>query len=337
MEENLREIQEYGFCLLFIGDRSLRVGGKVCDTHKRSADGAQHGQYHPAHADAASGFRILGGAKRHETHDNMRLTEVSQTPGKRRGDTDNRGSSKEIECIGLGVRDSINNGVSTAHIGHGDDRHGNQCSNHQQALHHIGVGCSHEPAEESVEHGDTGDEKHTGEVVLVEGRLEEFTAGDHAGRDVEGEEDEDNNARNDSQQVLFIVQSVTEEHGDGHGIASDFGVAAQTGRNHLPVDPCSNCQTDSHPRIGFREPRKINNPGQTHQEPAGHICGACRESRDGGGELSSSKHIVVKVVIFTVCPQTNHNHGDKVNRQCDDLERTVGHLSFLSSGWDSVT
>ena len=31
-------------------------------------------------------------------------------------------------------------------------------------------------AEEGVEHGDTGDKKHTGEVILVEGRLEEFTA-----------------------------------------------------------------------------------------------------------------------------------------------------------------
>ena len=223
------------------------MGRKVGYAHERRADGAYHGQEHPAHADATPGFCILGGAQRHETHNNMRLPEIAQAPGERRSDADKRSSREKSQGVGANVGDGICDVVESAHIGNSHDRHGNQCGEHQQALHHIGVGGAHKAAEEGVEHGDTGDEKHTGEVVLVEGRLEEFTASNHAGGDVEGEEDEDNNACENTQNIVLIVQSVAEEHRDGHGIASDFGVGTQAGRNIFPVDPCADCQTDSNP------------------------------------------------------------------------------------------
>ena len=247
MEENLREIQEDCLRTFLIGERNFGVGCKVGYAHERRADGAYHGQEHPAHTDATPGFRILGSAQRHETHDNMRLSEIAQAPGERRSDADKRSSREKSQGVGANVGDGIRDVVESAHIGNSHDRHGNQCGEHQKTLHHIGVGSTHKAAEESVEHGDTGDEKHTGEVILVEGRLEEFTASNHAGGDVEGEEDEDNNACKNTQNIVFIVQSVAEEHGDGHGIASDFGVAAQTGGDEFPVNPCADCQTDSNP------------------------------------------------------------------------------------------
>ena len=51
-----------------------------------------------------------------------------------------------------------------------------------------------------------------------------------------------------------------------------------------------------------------------------------------GGELPPTQHIIVKVVIFTVCPQPDHDHGDEIDRQRDDLESTIGHFSPYFGG-----
>ena len=80
MEENLREVQEDRLSGFRVGEGGLGVACKVCDTHERAAQCTEHGQNHPADADAAAGLSVCGGAHRHESHDNVRLTEVAQTP-----------------------------------------------------------------------------------------------------------------------------------------------------------------------------------------------------------------------------------------------------------------
>ena len=81
MEEDLREVQEHGLCGFGVGEGRFGVACKVRDTHECAAECTEHGQNHPADADAAAGLCVGGGAHCHEAHDDVRLAEVSQTPG----------------------------------------------------------------------------------------------------------------------------------------------------------------------------------------------------------------------------------------------------------------
>ena len=181
MEQNLGEVQEDRLSGFRVGEGCLRVACKVCDTHECAAQCAEHGQDHPADADAAAGLSVCGGAQRHETHDNVRLAEVAQTPCEGRNDTGEGGACEEAQRIGAYLADGLNHGAHAAEVNNGDDGNGNECCEHEQALNHVGVGCAHEAAEEGVEHGDACQQEHTGVVFLSEGGLEEQTAGHHAG------------------------------------------------------------------------------------------------------------------------------------------------------------
>ena len=272
MEQNLGEVQEDRLSGFGVGEGCLGVACKVCDTHERAAQCAEHGQDHPADADAAAGLSVRGGAHRHESHDNVRLAEVAQTPREGRNDTGEGGACEDAQCVGAYLADGLNHRAHAAEVNNGDDGNGNECCEHEQALNHVGVGCAHEAAEEGVEHGDACQQEHTGVVFLSEGGLEEQAAGHHAGGDVEGEEHQNHDAGDDAQHALGVMEAVAQEDGDGHGVACYFGVATQSRCHELPVAPCADGQTDGEPCLG--EAAEVDGAGQTHEEPTGHIGGA---------------------------------------------------------------
>ena len=225
MEEDLREVQEHGFCGFGVGEGRLGVACKVCDAHERAAQCTEHGQDHPADTDAAAGLSVCGGAHRHESHDNVRLAEVAQTPRKGRNNTGEGGAREDAQRVGAYLADGLNHGAHAAEVNDGDDRNGDQRCEHEQTLNHVGVGCAHEAAEERVEHGDACQQEHTGVVFLTEGGLEEQTAGHHTGGDVEGEEHQNHDTGDDAQHALGVLEAVAQEDGDGHCVACYFGVA----------------------------------------------------------------------------------------------------------------
>ena len=115
-KQNLREVQEHGLCGFGVGEGCLGVACKVCDTHERAAQCAEHGQNHPADADAAAGLSVRGGAHCHESHDNVRLAEVAQTPCEGRNDTGEGGACEEAECVGAYLADGLNHGAHAAEV-----------------------------------------------------------------------------------------------------------------------------------------------------------------------------------------------------------------------------
>ena len=160
-------------------------------------------------------------------------------------------------------------------------------------------------------------------VLLAEGGLEEAAARHHAGGDVEGEEHQNHDAGDDAQHALGVLQTVAEEDWNGHGVTGNLGVATQSRCHELPVAPRTDGQTDGEPSLG--EAAEVDGAGQTHEEPTGHVGCASRESGDGGGELSSTQHVVVEAVVLAIGPQADRDHGDKIYRQRDDLVGTRGH------------
>ena len=160
-------------------------------------------------------------------------------------------------------------------------------------------------------------------VFLAEGGLEEQAAGHHTGGDVEGEEHQNHDTGDDAQHTLGVLEAVAQEDGDGHCVTGNFGVATQSRCHELPVAPRTDGQADGEPSLG--EAAEVDGAGQAHEEPAGHVGCASRECGDGGGELSSTQHVVVEAVVLAIGPQADRNHGDKIYRQRDDLVCTRGH------------
>ena len=137
-------------------------------------------------------------------------------------------------------------------------------------------------------------------VLLTEGGLEEAAARNHTRGDVEGEEDQNHDTRDDAQHALGVLQAVAEEDRNGHGVTGNLGVATQSRCHELPVAPRADGQANGKPCLG--EAAEVDGTGQAHEEPAGHVGGASRESGDGGGELSPTQHVVVEAVVLAIGP-----------------------------------
>src|SRR5699024_2840574 len=176
-------------------------------------------------------------------HDDMGLAEVPQAPSQRRdhGEVGTAGpegfAAEEAEETGIDVRDVVDHGRRAAGVDDGDDRYGDEGGEHQQPLGNIGQRRAQESAEERVDHGDGGDEEHSAEVVEAEAGFEELAGGDHARRDVEREEHEDDDSAEDAQQPGTVLEALLEEAGNRDRVTGLLRERAQARGHDLPIDP----------------------------------------------------------------------------------------------------
>ena len=327
VEEDLAQQQEDGFRVV---DLLGRVPGEVDDAHQCRDDRAEGGQGHPADADAAGGLGLAGGAQRHEAHDDVRLAEVAEAPG--RGGEDRHGgkeavgsveAGEQVQRIGVDGVQLVGEVAEAAHLDDGDDRHGNQGREHQQALGHVGERCAEEPAEERVEQGDADDDEHAREVVPAERGLEELAGGDHAGGDVEGEERQDDQRGGDAQEVAVVLEALLEEARDGDRVLRDLRVGAQSRGHELPVQPRAEGQADRDP--GLDQAVEVDGAGQAHEQPAGHVGGAGGQGCHAGLQAAAREHVVVDVVGAFVGEVADGQHRRQVHGNGYQLEGLFRH------------
>ena len=223
MEEQLTQRDEDGLrvrqpALVVLVDGHTDDGG---------AGSAQNGEEHPADPDGAAGDGLLGAADGHEPDDDMRLTEVAQPPGQCRDDADQRcGRPPGGPVVGIDLGDCLDEVGHSAQVHDSDDGHHDQCRHHHEPLNEVGVGHGQEPADERVDHRDGGDDDHAQAVVHPEGGLEEPSSGHHAGGDVEGEVNQDDQSAGPAQQPACVVEAVVQEARDGDRVVGDLGVGA---------------------------------------------------------------------------------------------------------------
>ena len=96
--------------------------------------------------------------------------------------------------MGVDLGDGLDEVTQPSDVHDSGDGHHDQGGHHHESLDEVGVGHGQEPADERVDHRDGRDDDHAQVVVHPEGGLEEPSAGDHAGGDVEGEVDQDDQA-----------------------------------------------------------------------------------------------------------------------------------------------
>ena len=165
--------------------------------------------------------------------------------------------------------DSLDHLGRSTQAHHPHHRHHDQRRHHHDALDEVGVGHGQEATDQGVDHRDRGDEHHAQAVVHAEGVLKEHPAGHHAGGDVEGEVDQDDDSAGPAQQVAVVVQAVVEEARDGDGVPGHLGVGAQTRGHVSPVQPGPHCQSDGDP--GLHQAGGVQRAWQSHEEPSRHV------------------------------------------------------------------
>ncbi len=248
MEHDLRHVQEDGLVVFLVGDGVVGLGEEN-RAGQRNEDGADQGKQHPADAVEAAGAGVGRLAQCHEAHDDVRLSKVAQAPRQVADDDRGRNTGEEREVVGVlnhtarGVGIVSGEAEDLAWVVQGHDGHNrddDERSEHEQALHGIGVGNSKEAAHEGVEHRHCRDDEHADEVVAAEGRLEVAATRHHARRDIEGEEEYDDRRGKNTQQTGLVVEAVFEEGRHRNRVAGNLRVRAQTRRHPLPVGPCAN-------------------------------------------------------------------------------------------------
>ena len=260
----------------------------------------------------------------------MRLTEVAQSPGQRRDDANHRCCRPPGgPVVGIDLGDGLDEVGHSAQVHDSDDGHHDQGRHHHEPLNEVGVGHCQEPADERVDHRDGGDDDHAQVVVHPEGGLEEPSASHHAGGDVEGEVDQDDQSAGPTQEPACVVEAVVQEARDGDRVVSDLGVGAQAGSHQQPVRQGSDRQSDGDPSLD--QAAGVQGARQPHEQPPRHVRGACRQRRDPGVEVAVGEHVVVEVVRSQVGPASDGEHGHEVNDHRNGLIGSVSHSYVLTS------
>ena len=228
------------------------------------------------------------------------------------------------------MRDVVDHGRRAAGVDDGDDRYGDEGGEHQQPLGDIGQRRAQESAEERVDHGDGGDEEHSAEVVEAEAGFEELAGGDHARRDVEREEHEDDDSADDAQQPGTVLEALLEEAGNRDRVTGLLRERAQARGHELPIDPGPGGQADRDPR--FDEPGQIDGTGQAHEQPPRHIGGTGAQRRHTRAQSSPGEHIVVQAVLrLAVGEPTDGQHPGEVQDDRNCPESGFRHSSSAPS------
>ena len=285
VEHDASQVEEDRFKAGLVGHRCgllAEVGG----AHQGGDCCTGEADEYPDAARTASGLCLCRGAQRHEAGDNVRLAEVAKAP---RQVADNRccgDTSDHVEEVGVTVlprtvrlggrpREDVGRAIECKQREH---RHNQQSQEHQGALHGIGVAHSQEATDEGVQHGDRTDDQHTGQVVTVEGGLVVTATGDHAGGDVEREENDDDHGGSETQRARLVVRAVFEEARQRDRVVGHFRVGAHAGCDPLPVRPRAKEEADGDPEL--TEAGDEQRAGQAHQQPAGHVRSTGRKRRD---------------------------------------------------------
>ena len=255
MHHGLSHIQEDGFEVVLVGDAVAGLG-EVNGARESDEDSADNGQTHPGNAVEAALAGVGRLTQRHEADHDVWLAKVAQAPGQV-ADDDASGNTGEhgevvvifhyaIGAVGI-IAGEREDGGRIAERDDCHNWHDHQGDEHKHALDDVRVGHRQEAADEGVEDGHRGDNKHAGEVVATEGGLEVAAAGDHAGGDVEGKEEDNDGCGDDAQQAGLIVQAVFKEGRHGNRVGRDLRVGAQARCDPLPVCPAADEQADGHP------------------------------------------------------------------------------------------
>src|SRR3546814_6624418 len=87
-------------------------------------DGADERNAHPGEADETRGRDILDRSDRHEAHDDMRLPEIAEPPGRGRDNGECAGASEQAEHVRIDVAKTVADARALAEIGERDDGQG---------------------------------------------------------------------------------------------------------------------------------------------------------------------------------------------------------------------
>ena len=122
-------------------------------------------------------------------------------------------------------------------------------------------------------------------------------------------------------------EAVGQELGDGDGVLSGDGIAAQPRRFKDPAQGITQRQTDGDPR--FPHAKSVHRRGQAHQHPSAHVRRASRQSRHPGAHFSAAQEIVLLIGVFAAEKEINTDtDGEK---QINDKDDQLGiHKQFCS-------
>ena len=116
--------------------------------------------------------------------------------------------------------------------------------------------------------------------------------------------------------------------GQGNGVVSGGGEAAQTACNQDPVGNRTNGKTDADPSLSKAESEDA--AGQTHQQPGAHIRCLCAHCSDPRSHFTAAKEVIlVRGALFL--DEEEHADADhcyKVQHEGEKLKIQSKNLSF---------
>ncbi len=255
------------------------------------------------------------GVCRHEARQDVRLTEVAQTPGHQGDDGDHVQVLEHVEVAGALGRHFHHGAVDAAHGDDDEHRGEDQGEDHQGRLHRVGPAHREETAEEGIGDGGCGTDPEGGVVIHAEGALEQAGTGHYAGGAVDGEEQQDHQGREDAQHLAVILEAVGEVIRQGQGVAVLLGVDPQAAGHPAPVEISADDQTDGDPALWDAADEDC--AWQAHQQPAAHVGSTGGEGGDPAPHAAAAEDVVVEIAGGAIGDKTDQHHPEDVHQEGD--------------------
>ena len=203
---------------------SLGVGGVGTDDargHQAVADDADeyrdsHRDNHPYRGNAAGFFELIGVAYRHKAEQDVRHSEVAETPCEC-GDDRYRAVARCRSLCNVKAAEEVGKAVERTNVckhlvkaadeALTETEHDKERNRHDDALNKVGGRCRKESAERTVQNYNYRADYHCGHIVDAEHIREELAACREAGSGVGDEEDDYNDCGNGGEHVVLIAEA----------------------------------------------------------------------------------------------------------------------------------
>ena len=286
-------------------------------TDAAGSNGEDNDQHIPGNADLRAFLQVLIGAHGHKAHNDVRHTEITETPAQTGNNVFPAG--EKIPVIGRQVSHALGS-AAALDDDQGKDRGDQKRREHQHALEEIRPANGGETAEKGVAHNDRGSEIHRKRCVDPDDRMEKRAAGLHRGGGINRISHEENNGADDLQRLGLAHEAVGQILRNCDGVIGNDRKAAKSRRLDRPTDGIADRKTDRHPRLTDAE--GVDGSRQTHEHPCAHIGGACRQRGHPGSHLAPAKEVILFSAILGFDKEVNADteHKCKVHHKNDAFQ-----------------
>ena len=233
----MRQLDKHAFGVLVNRARQARVVIEVGDAKEADGHRPAEAEDHPGHTNATRVDDAVVRIRRHKARQNMRLTEIAQSPAHQRNNRHEVQPFQHVDIFDALLLNDFQRIAKTADGYNHDYRGKDQRENHQAGLHGIRPADGEEAADKGIDNCRRRAGPQRGFITHAKGAFKQTRPRHNSRGAIDSKEQQNNQRRNNSQHPAFIFKTAGKIIRQRQGVIIHLGMHAQAPGDQLPVNP----------------------------------------------------------------------------------------------------